>query len=45
MYAWLSARLPRGFVNAIYLVWYVILILLIAYCYDQKFTDFYYLHG
>ena len=45
MYAWLRSRLPRALVDALYVVWYAVLLLLIVLLTDRPVTDFYYLHG
>ena len=45
MYDWLSSRLPRPLLNALYALWYAGLLVAIALLADQPVVDFYYLHG
>jgi hypothetical protein len=45
MHDWLSSRLPRPLLHALYVQWYASLLVAIALYADQPVVDFYYLHG
>ena len=45
MYDWLSSRMPRPLLSALYALWYAALLVAIALYADQPVVDFYYLHG
>jgi hypothetical protein len=45
MYAWLRARFPGWLVNAGYVAWYALLMLMVFYFLDRPAPGIYYLHG